>query len=58
LLRTKHPAKYRIRTVVDKYDAIKHGHTANPRAQEQKKAEDEASKEGGVGKSDVSVEYM
>jgi hypothetical protein len=36
---------------VDKYDAIKHGHTANPGAQEQK-AEQE------VKKSNVSVEYM
>jgi len=29
-----------------------------PVRKNKKKAEDEASKEGGVGKSDVSVEYM
>jgi hypothetical protein len=38
---------------VDKYDAIKHGHTANPGAQEQKAEQGKRKK-----KSNVSVEYM
>lgn len=45
---------------MDKYDAIKHGHTANSGAQEQKAKQETKSKKKvkSKKKSNVSVEYM
>jgi len=44
--------------VVDKYDAIKHGQTANSGAQEEKAEQESKSKKKVKRKSNVSVKYM